>query len=64
MSAVEGAIQKKFRYKNCIVSVRPGVMNCSAQTHGSTPKIVRSKAASQWWTSWGFTKPMVSCRFV
>ena len=31
---------------------------------GWTPKIASSKPASQWWTSCGFTKPMVSCRFV
>jgi hypothetical protein len=61
---VEGAIQKKFRYRNCITSVRRGVMNRSAQTQGCTPKILPSMAMSESCTSWGFTNPIVSCRFV
>ena len=59
-----GAIQKKFRYSNCMSSVSAGVTKRSAHTHGCTPKIHASAATSAWWTSWGFTKPIVSCRFV
>jgi hypothetical protein len=61
---VEGPIQKKLRYRNCITSVRNGVMNRSAQTQGWKPNSCSSKATSQWWTSLGFTKPIVSWRFV
>ncbi len=60
----DGAIQKKFRYRNCISSVSAGVMKRSAHTHGCTPKIAASSATSVPWTSRGFTKPIVSCRFV
>ena len=64
IALVEGAIQKKLRYRNCISSVRAGVISRSAQTQGWIPKIAWSSATRYWCTSCGFTKPIVSCRFV
>ena len=39
-------------------------MKRSAHTQGWTPKIIASSATSQWCTSCGFTKPIVSWRLV